>query len=363
MNANYLNGYATATANTVNSVVLRDASGNFSAGTITATLTGTASNATQVVVTDSRNTTTTPQTINQGVVFDFKANSTESLSDGGTYFGEMTFRQYGTSTDWTGGLSHQLGFTDNGNIWQRSGSSTSWGSWKKLLDSSNYNSYAPTLTGTGASGSWSISVTGSSASCSGNAATATNISNSGTVTLATATEQNSIYISQPSYTTDQPVKLLNFDWYGNTWSLGNIRSGSTASNGFGVYSSGTERARFTTSGLSVTGTITASSNITAYSDIRLKKNIITIPNALDKVLNLRGVEYDRIDSEEHHIGVIAQEIETIIPEVINTDIKSGYKTVAYGNLAGLFIEAIKQQNEVINKLKEEIDILKSKLNQ
>ena len=115
--------------------------------------------------------------------------------------------------------------------------------------------------------------------------------------------------------------------------------------------------------MTCSGTFTASSNITAYSDIRLKKNISTIQNALDKVLNLRGVEYDRIDSEEHHIGVIAQEVETIIPEVINTDTESGYKTVAYGNLAGLFIEAIKQQNEVINNLKEEIDILKLKLNQ
>jgi hypothetical protein len=87
------------------------------------------------------------------------------------------------------------------------------------------------------------------ATFSGNATTATNISNAGTVTLASATESNSIYITQPSYTTDQPVKLLNFDWYGNLWSLGNIRSGSTPSSGFGVYSSGTERARFTTNGL------------------------------------------------------------------------------------------------------------------
>jgi len=104
--------------------------------------TGNAATATTHVVTDSRNTTTTPQTINMGVVFDFKANTTEGLSDGGTYFGEMTFRQYGSSTDWSGGLSHQLGFTDNGNIWQRSGSSTTWGSWKKILDSSNYVTYS-----------------------------------------------------------------------------------------------------------------------------------------------------------------------------------------------------------------------------
>jgi hypothetical protein len=87
----------------------------------------------------------------------------------------------------------------------------------------------------------------------GNAATATNISNTGTVTLATATESNAITITAPSYTTGTPVKLLNFEWYGNTFSLGNIRSGATPSDGFGVYytASGgslTEIARFGTGG-------------------------------------------------------------------------------------------------------------------
>jgi hypothetical protein len=86
----------------------------------------------------------------------------------------------------------------------------------------------------------------SAGSISGNAATATNISNTGTVTLASATESNSIYATAPSYTADQPTKLLNFDWYGNVFSLGNIRSGSTPSSGFGVYytPSGGSRAEF-----------------------------------------------------------------------------------------------------------------------
>lgn len=93
-----------------------------------------------ISVTDSRNVVTTPQTINRAVVFDFKANETEGLSDGGSFFGEMTFRQYGDGTDWTGGKSHQLGFTDNNNIWHRAGSWGSWGSWKKLIDSGNIGS-------------------------------------------------------------------------------------------------------------------------------------------------------------------------------------------------------------------------------
>jgi len=96
---------------------------------------------------DTRSVVTTPQTINAGVVFDFKTNTTDGLSDGGSYFGEMTFRPYGSGTDWSGTLSHQLGFTDAGNIWQRSGSNTTWGAWKKLLDTTNFSSHALPLAG------------------------------------------------------------------------------------------------------------------------------------------------------------------------------------------------------------------------
>jgi len=80
------------------------------------------------------------------------------------------------------------------------------------------------------------------------AATATNISNNGTVTLATATESNSIYITQPSYSTDQPVKLLNFDWYGEVWQMGNIRSSGATTAGFGIYLNGSEKFRFNRDG-------------------------------------------------------------------------------------------------------------------
>jgi hypothetical protein len=136
-----------------------------------------------------------------------------------------------------------------------------WNAWRTILTDGNYTSYSPSLTGGGASGTWGINVTGSSGSCSGNAATATNLSNLGTVTLATATEANAIYITQPGYTTDQPVKLLNFEWYGNLFSLGNIRSGGTPSSGFGLFytafgGSRSELARMDTSGRMLMGTTT-----------------------------------------------------------------------------------------------------------
>jgi hypothetical protein len=100
--------------------------------------------------------------------------------------------------------------------------------------------------------------------------------------------------------------------------------------------------------------------ISATSDEKLKTNIKTIENGLEKVLNLRGVEYDRIDINSHQIGVIAQEVEKIIPEVVVTNSETGTKSVAYGNLVGVLIEAIKDLKVEISELKSEIDHLKSK---
>ena len=96
------------------------------------------------------------------------------------------------------------------------------------------------------------------------------------------------------------------------------------------------------------GAITASGDITAFSDERLKSDIETIDNALDKVMNMRGVSYTK--QAEKGIGVIAQEIEKVLPEVV-TD--GEYKSVAYGNIVGVLIEAIKEQQKQIDELKKD----------
>ena len=101
--------------------------------------------------------------------------------------------------------------------------------------------------------------------------------------------------------------------------------------------------------------LVVSGTITANSDETLKENVITIENALEKVLSLRGVEYDRIDNGEHQIGVIAQEVEKVIPEVVYPKSPSAdyeTKSVAYANLIGLLIEAIKEQQKEIDELKK-----------
>ena len=91
------------------------------------------------------------------------------------------------------------------------------------------------------------------------------------------------------------------------------------------------------------GAITASGDITAFSDERLKSDIETIDNALDKVMSMRGVSFTK--QAEKKIGVIAQEVEKVLPEVVSD---GEYKSVAYGNMVGVLIEAIKE-------LKSELD--------
>ena len=106
------------------------------------------------------------------------------------------------------------------------------------------------------------------------------------------------------------------------------------------------------------GRIDASNDVVAFStsDIRLKDNIKTIDNALDKVNSIQGIEFDWIEKEKvhgnsgHDIGVIAQEIEKVLPDVVTTR-DSGYKAVKYEKIVPLLIEAIKELTNEVNKLK------------
>jgi Chaperone of endosialidase len=102
------------------------------------------------------------------------------------------------------------------------------------------------------------------------------------------------------------------------------------------------------------GNVIIQGNLFSYSDARIKTNVETIPNALNKVLSLRGVTYNMIkdvendpDNAPKHIGVIAQEVEAVIPEAVKEE--NGIKTVAYGNIVGLLIEAIKEIKDQMNK--------------
>jgi hypothetical protein len=108
------------------------------------------------------------------------------------------------------------------------------------------------------------------------------------------------------------------------------------------------RARLTQS-----GNFTATGNVTAYSDGRLKQDVQTVENALDLVSQMRGVTYTRKDNGEAGVGVIAQEMREIMPQVVQQDGgEDGTLSVAYGNLVGVLIEAIKELSLKVKTLEE-----------
>ena len=150
----------------------------------------------------------------------------------------------------------------------------------------------------------------------GSGANLTGISASGGVAISTNTENQAQYL---------------------TYAIG---TGSTT--GLGVSTTG---LTFNPS----TGNMVVSGTVTANSDEKLKTNIQTIPNALEKVLNLRGVEFDRKSDGVHSIGFIAQEVEKVVPDLVFGD---DPKSVAYQNFVAILVEAIKE-------LKSEVDTLKN----
>jgi len=99
-----------------------------------------------------------------------------------------------------------------------------------------------------------------------------------------------------------------------------------------------------------TGSFTATGDVTAYSDENLKYNIETIDGALGKVEGIRGVTWNRKEDDSRATGVVAQELEAVLPEAVHTDDK-GMKSVAYGNITGLLIEAVKELSAQVAELK------------
>jgi len=101
--------------------------------------------------------------------------------------------------------------------------------------------------------------------------------------------------------------------------------------------------------MSAAGAATFNDNVTAYSDERLKDNIETLEDGLDKVEQLRGVTYTR--DERENIGVIAQEVEKILPEIVLTaDDEMGTKSVDYSRLTAVLIEAVKELSVKVKEL-------------
>ncbi|MFN5824769.1 MAG: tail fiber domain-containing protein [Sphingobium sp.] len=212
--------------------------------------------------------------------------------------------------------------------------------------------------GSNASGTWGISITGSSGSCAGNAATATRwatgrtISLTGDVTGTSGSFDGSGNLSFASSLANSGVTAgtylkVTVDAKGRVTAGSSMTSGEvTGALGFTPANKAGESF---TGSISVSGTITATGDVTAFSDARLKTDVETVSEALDRVRKLRGVTFTRLDTGNRGIGLIAQELAPIVPEVVMTH-GDGLMSVAYGNLAALLIEAVKELSCKVEQL-------------
>jgi hypothetical protein len=129
-----------------------------------------------------------------------------------------------------------------------------------------------------------------------------------------------------------------------------------------AYTNGIGTIAYSCSGVTITsstGTLTAS-GITETSSKRYKENIISLENSLDKVIKLRGIKYNKIGNDFQEIGVIAEEVEKVVPEFVVYNKEGQADSVNYGRITVLLIEGMKEQQLQIEKLKAEIQLLKSK---
>ena len=112
--------------------------------------------------------------------------------------------------------------------------------------------------------------------------------------------------------------------------------------------------------MSAAGAATFNNDVTAFSDARLKSNVETITDALDKVNSMRGVTFTRNDNNDQPgTGVIAQEMQEVFPVVVKeNDDEDNTLSVSYGNLVGVLIESIKELSDKVDTLQDEIQTLK-----
>jgi hypothetical protein len=278
----------------------------------------------------------------------------------------MTYAPWDGTVASTGDSSYQLAFGNQSGVNAsgpaklsiRNGIGSTWNSWQEILTSSNYNSYAPSLTGTGASGSWGISITG-------NAATASNCNSASgqwygaaiNSSVASGTDTSSLQVRNVSGATgDGGVAAMSFHCQG-TYA---IKMHLRADGYFGL--GGWSRAAWSWYS-DPSGNMVAAGNVTAYSDPRLKENFAKVENPLEILSKLdggtfnwkRGYSHTECKAGSRDYGILADQVELVMPEIVTESIEldgEKYKTVAYEKLIPVLIEAIKE-------LKAEIDLLKS----
>jgi hypothetical protein len=295
----YTLGVDATSANTASKVVSRDGSGNFSAGTITAALTGNASTATTLATARTINGVSFNGSANITVADSTKAPTSRTISAGGGLSGGGTL-----AADRT--LSH-ADTSSQGSV-NNSGAT--------VIQDVTLDTYGH-VTGLG----------------------------SHTLTLANlgytgATNAN--YITNNNQLTNGA---------GYTTNTGDITGVTAGTNLNGGGSSGGVTLNLDST---ITLTTVNAGTVNTTSDERAKEDITPITGALDKVQQLGGYSFTLKATDEKSSGVIAQEVQKVMPELVQEGAE-GLLSVQYGNMVGLLIEAIKEQQAQIDELKQKLN--------
>ena len=111
---------------------------------------------------------------------------------------------------------------------------------------------------------------------------------------------------------------------------------------------------FVASNLSVGGTLSAARSVSTTSDARVKTNLVKVQNPLSVVRSLNGYKYHRTDTDTEEYGLVAQEVQRVLPELVGQSTDTGMLNISYGNMAAVFVEAIKALQDKIDSLEAQI---------
>jgi hypothetical protein len=366
--------------NTASTIVARDGSGNFAAGTVTAALSGNSTTATALAT--GRTIGMTGDVVWTSASFDGSGNVTGTAT--------IQANSVALGTDTTGNYVQSVA---NGSYLTGGGAASEGAALTLGVDATNLNT-ASKVVARDASGNFAAGTI--TAALTGNASTATTLQTARTIggvsfngaaninlpgvntagTQATSGNAGSATVLQTartiggvSFNGSANINLPGVNTGGNQNTSGTSAistaatvTTSSAASAFKVPFANTTASTTGNYGLlqdsTATFTYNPSTNVleagtfNTTSDISLKENICTFENAMDVVAGLRGVRFTWKKNGIKTVGLIAQEVEKVLPELIGTNADTGLKSVSYANMVAVLIEAVKELKAEIEELKK-----------
>jgi hypothetical protein len=326
--------------NTASTIVARDGSGNFAAGTVTAALSGNSTTATALAT--GRTIGMTGDVVWTSASFDGSGNVTGTAT--------IQANSVALGTDTTGNYVAVGAVSGTG----LSGSSSSEGGTFTVTSNATNANTASAIVARDGSGNFAAGTI--TAALTGNASTAT--------TLQTARTIGGVSFNGAANINLPGVNTAGTQDTSGTSAISTAATVTTSSaaSAFKVPFANTTASTTGNYGLlqdsTATFTYNPSTNVVeagtfnTTSDISLKENICTFENAMDVVASLRGVRFTWKKNGIKTVGLIAQEVEKVLPELIGTNADTGLKSVSYANMVAVLIEAVKELKAEIEELKK-----------